>query len=244
MEIGAKKKRQIRHPSWRVYKAVTECGLDLKDFGLKEGIDIFIPQKNNDDLTEELKNLLSDPGYKDDQYEIQDCLYLFSVTEDRQLIEAMLLNNKSLAEIIDVMGCSDTFALTYSSLFFDTSVFKNHVDKLVYVKEGTCGAEASAKKLALSKGDEFIKAQHSVGSDKLSMDSILADTFARAYMAMNSNADMDDVSSQEVAQGWGNLMLKVAQHLSKQGSGDGGLDQLVINLQTTPAPTKSMDHLD
>jgi hypothetical protein len=226
-----------------VYKAAQDCSIDLKDFGLKD-IAVHMPYTNNDDLTNELCRALSDTSYQDGSYEIQSCLELFMNPPDRQLIEAMLLNNKSLSEVCDVIGCSDVFAMTYSSLFFDTSVFRNNVEKLVYVKEGTCGDEAVQKKVAITKGDEYFKAKQGVPSSKLNMDTILADTFAKAYLAMNSNADVDDISSQEIAQGWGTLMLKIAQHMSKNGDKEVGLDQLVIALQTASAPKRSMDQLD
>lgn len=236
--------RKIKHPSWRVYKAVQDCGLDIKDFGLKHDISVNMPYTNNDDLTNELCRALTDTTYEDGAYEIQSCLELFMNPNDRQLIEAMLLNNKSLSEVCDVIGCSDVFAMTYSSLFFDTTVFKNNVEKMIYVREGTCGDEAVQKKVAISKGDEYFKVKQGVPSSKLNMETILADTFAKAYLAMNQNAEVDDVSSQEVAQGWGNLMLKIAQHMAKSGDKDVGLDQLVIALQTAAAPKRSMDALD
>lgn len=243
MGIDTKPKRLIKHPSWRVYKAIADTGLDLKDFGLKD-IPVCIPYIVNDDLTDELCRALADTSYKDGPYEILPCLEMFMVPDDRQLIEAMLLNGKSLSEICDVMGCNETFTMTYSSLFFDTKIFKNNIEKLVYVKEGTCGDEAITKSNAMYKGDEYLKAKSGLPSSKLNMDMVLTDTFAKAYLAMNSNADVDDVGSQEVAQGWANIMLKVAAHLSKTGSSGGCLEDLIIALQTTPTPKRSFDELD
>jgi L-rhamnose mutarotase len=244
VSVLATQARKIKHPSWRVYKAAQDCGLDVKDFGLKTDIDVFMPYTTNDDLTNELCKALTDTSYVDSTYEIQSCLELFMSAPDRQLIEAMLLNNKSLAEVCDTISCSDVFAMTYSSLFFDTSIFKNNVEKMIYVREGTCGDDAVHKKVAINKGDEYFKVKQGVSGTKINMDTILADTFAKAYMAMNQNADIDDVSSQEIAQGWGNLMLKIAQHMSKNGDKDVGLDQLVIALQTAAAPKRSIDSLD
>lgn len=238
-----KPERKIKHPSWRVYKAAKDCGLEVKEFGLKE-IDVFIPYTKNDDLTDELCKALTDPNYRDGTFEIKECLEMFMEPSDRQLIEAMLLNNKSLSEVCDVLNCSDVFAMTYSSLFFDVSVFKNNVEKLIYVREGTCGDEAVHKKVALSKGDEYYKAKSGVSSSKINIDSVLADTFARAYMAMSQSADVDDISSQEVAQGWANIVLKVGAHLSKSGEKEIGLDQLVVALKTAAAPKRSIDELD
>ena len=236
--------RKIKHPSWRVYKAVQDCDLDIKEFGLKHDIDVYMPYTTNDDLTNELCRALSDTAYIDGAYEIQSCLELFMNPGDRQLIAAMLLNNKSLSEVCDVIGCSDIFAMTYSSLFFDTGVFRNNVEKMIYVREGTCGDEAIQKKVAISKGDEYFKVKQGVPSSKINVDTLLADTLAKAYMAMNTNAEIDDVSSQEIAQGWGTLMLKIAQHMSKSDNKDAGLDQLVIALQTAAAPKRSMDALE
>lgn len=241
--MATKPTRIIKHPSWRVYKAVQDCSLDLSDFHLKN-VQVHMPYTNNDDLTTALCSALNDPAYTDTTYEIQACLEMFMGEIDRQLIDGMLLNNKSLSEICDVVGCSDIFAITYSSLFFDTSVFKNNVEKMVYVREGTCGEDAVTKKIAITKGDEFLKIKNNVPSEKLNMDTMLADTFAKAYVIMQTYMESDDISSQEIAQGWGTYMLKMAAYKEKKGGSDSSLNDLTIALQTATAPKRSFDNLD
>jgi hypothetical protein len=234
--------KPIKHPSWRVYKAVQDCGLDATKFGLKD-ITPFYPYQKNDELTDELIKALKDPSYEDTTFEVKACLELFLNVMDRQLIEGMLLNNKSVSEICQLLDCSESFVLTYKSLFFDTSVFKNHVEKLVYVRQGTAGNDAVAKREFNEKGEEYFKAKLGLTSDKLSVDKVLLDTFAACYLALRKNAETDDIGAQEIAQGWGNLMVKIAAQLAKGGGKDMSIEDLIIQLQTTPPPQKSIEDL-
>lgn len=255
------KKRYIKHPSWRVYKAVKACNLELSDFGLKdfdtyntENKDVvagtraqqalYIPYDKNDDITDELCKALSDPNYKDSTYCITDCLTLFMNVSGRQLLEVMLLNGKSVSEICKTIECSEVFAMTYKSLFFDATVFTCLPDKLLYMREGTCGEDAQAKHNAEKHGEEYFKVKANLDSDKLSVDKILLDTFKTSYEYLHKNVVCDDVNSQEVSQGWANLVLKLATELRKKGLDDNDLSSIILTLTASPAPQRSIDDLD
>lgn len=252
-----KRIRYIKHPSWRVYKAAEYCKLEIEEFGLKNfdvanveskdknlELQLYVPYLEMDDLTKELCAALTDVKYKDTTYCVLECLDLFMDVTNRQLLEVMLLNNRSLEEICDIMGCSDSFALTYKSLFFDTTVFKTNVDRIVYVKEGTAGSDATQKNAAVDRGEEYIKIKAKVPNSKLSIDNLLADTLVTAFTYMNRNVTNDDVASQEIAQGWANTMLKFSQELRKTGVQENTIQDLVIALQTATAPKRSIDELD
>ena len=251
-------KRTIKHPSWRVYKAIQDCNLNLEDFGLKDfekynlnktdykkaDLFLYMPTNINDDLTNELCRALTDVDYKDDSYQILDCLETFLNVEGRQLLEVMILNGKTTSDICELMECSEIFALTYKSLFFDTSVFKINVDKLRYIAEGTCGVDAELKRTAREKGEDFLKVRDNIPSGKISVDNVLADTFVTAFKHMHMNVDSDDIASQEISQGWANTLLKFAQEMRKTGVENTSISDLVIALQTVAAPRKSIDDLD
>ena len=247
--------RYIKHPSWRVYKAISTCGLSVEDFKLKDftkvtvgkdspKLEVYIPSSTNDDLTNELCKALVDIDYKDTAYPITDCLTTFLSVDGRQLIEVLLLNGKPITEICSVVGCSAEFALTYQSLFYDISVFKSNADRLIYMQEGIAGQDAMLKKMALEKGEEFLKLRSSVPNSKVNIDSVLVDTFMTAFHSMHKNVINDDIASQEVSQGWANTMLKFAVEIRKKGVEEETLNDLIVALKTSEAPQKSIDELD
>ena len=250
--------RYIKHPSWRVYKAISHCGLNVEDFKLKDfekvnatntnkdapRLEVYIPSAVSDDLTNELCKALVDVDYKDTSYPITDCLTTFLSVEGRQLIEVLLLNGKPITEICNVVGCSSDFALTYQSLFYDITVFKSNADRLIYMQEGISGQDAMLKKMALARGEEFLKLRSSVPNSKVNIDSVLVDTFMTAFHSMHKNVVNDDIASQEVSQGWANTMLKFAVEIRKKGVEEETLNDLIIALKTAEAPRKSIDELD
>ena len=250
--------RYIKHPSWRVYKAISDCGLSIEDFKLKDfdkanaanpnkdapKLEVYMPSSVNDDLTNELCKALTTIGYQDTTYPIADCLTTFISVEGRQLVEVLILNGKPLTEICSVVGCSSEFALTYQSLFYDTTVFKSNADRLIYLQEGVSGQDASLKKMALEKGEEALKLQSRVPNSKVNIDNVLVDTFMTAFNCMHKNVMNEDIASQEVSQGWANTMLKFAVEIRKKGVEEQTINDLIVALKTTQAPQKSIDELD
>lgn len=233
----------IRHPSWRIYKIIKDLNLKLLDYGLKD-TPVEILYINDDDLMSELKKVLTDDTYKDTNFPIKECLDIFREAYDRQLMEGMLLAGKSVSEVCETLDCDDALVLTYKSLFFDTSIFRNSVDKLIYVKRGTIGEDSLSKTEILSKGTEYLKAKYGIASNKLSVADILSDTLAKAYLKMIENADQEGSDAQESAIGWSNTIIKVAEYLRKNNQGDLTLNDLVIELRTGTAPTKSIADLE
>lgn len=246
--------RYIKHPSWRVYKAALDCNisptvLKLRDFSkvnaTREGhtIDIYIPYKDNDDLTNELCKVLKDESYKETKYGISDCLDLFVDVKNKQLLEVMLLNDRPLSEICKMVNCSNSFALTYKSLFYDTTVFKTNAEKRVYLAEGCCPEDAIYKKEYLEKGEEYVKLKNA-NPENVDLNRILYDALAASYKAMFNNINEADTNSQEIAQGWADKILKLVVELKKNTTTDDDtLSRLIINLTTENAPTKSIDDL-
>ena len=234
--------KKIKHPSWRVYKALQDCDLPISDYGLKE-INVYMPYVNNDDLTNELCKILVDPNYVDLTYGINDCLNLFRDKNGRQLIEMLLLENKAVAEISEEMDCAEGFVLTYKSLFFDISVFANKIEKLIYVREGTCGEDAVNKSYLMEKGEEFVKNKLGIRNTKVSVDTIINDALGRSYVAMLKHVEENDLEYQGVAMGWANTIVKLAAQLQKRGNSGMTINDLQILLKSTPIPEKSIDDL-
>lgn len=234
--------KKIKHPSWRVYKAIQDCNLSVSDYGLKD-INVYIPYLNNDDLTNELCKILADPEYIETTYGIHDCFELFKNIHGRQLLEVLLLANKSLADIAEEMDCTEAFVLTYKSLFYDTSIFSNKIEKLVYVRNGVCGEDAIIKSDFMEKGEEYVRSKLGFRSDKVSIDSVMKEAFTRSYVAMLKHIEDSDLEYQGVAMGWANTMVKFASHIQKKGNNGMTINDLQVILKSSPIPDKSIDDL-
>lgn len=241
--------REIRHPSWRVYKALQDCAarnpdgiFDVTDYGLKD-VRVYMPYQGNDDLTDELVNHIENPEYKEDNYGIRQCLDIFLSIEDRRMVESLILNGLSPAELSTTIGCDESVALTYISVFFDTSVFRNHVDKIVYTREGVRGDDLIAKDSAMKNGTSYTKLSVGLGKKDLVIDDLLKDAIAVAYMNFIDRSKDAGVDEQFAAQGWGNVMVKLAQNLNKKGNNSLNIEDLSIILQNSPPPKKSVADL-
>ena len=249
-------RRVIRHPSWRVYSVIYDLGVAPDIFGLKD-TPVEILSVRPDSLTEALgaliktvfidkvplEEVLADKA-KYDPADIATCLETFLDIDGRHFLEAMLLANNSIDEICDVLGCDISYALTYSALFFDVKAFRNNVDRLTYVKLGTSGVDALNKNKAMSEGIEVLKTKLGVSPDRISTGMVLSDTFAKAYLKMLDLMDMNDLEYQESAQGWANIMIKIAQHLAKETGGNLQIADLAIKLVGTPPPAKGIGDLE
>ena len=238
MEVAKK----VKHPSWRVYRAVQDCNLVLSDYGLKDTA-VHIPYTTNDDLTNELCKLLNDDSYEDLTYGIGDCLDMFKDISGRQLIEVLLLANKPIMEIAEELDCSEAFVLTYKSLFYDTSVFSNKIEKLVYVRNGTCGEDAIIKSNLMEKGEEYVMSKLGFRSNKVSVDTIMNDAFSRSYVALLKHIEENDLEYQGVAMGWANTLVKLAAQIQKRGNTGMTISDLQVFLKPAPVPDKGMEDL-
>ena len=221
--------------------AVKDLDIDLAELGLK---DILLDSPPSDFLCEELAKALKDPeAYKDKDYAITDCLNVFRRIKDRQIIEALLLNGKTCADIMALTECSENFILTYSSVFYDISVFLNEFDRTLYLNAGTSGIDAEMKKSVKLQGEEYFKLKSGVSSGKLSVDDILLEGFFIAYSQMMSQAKVDDLNNQEVAQGWANTTIKYAQMLKKGTKGPSDIQDFVIKFKSSGSGFKGLADL-
>ena len=242
-------KRLIKHPSWRVYRALQDC-FDIKDLSprkycLKEGIDVYFPYTKLDDLTASLVTALKNPDFVDKVYGVDECLRLFKDTQGRQLIETMLLSYRSVMEIKQQLRMDENSILTYKSVFFDTSVFKNDIEKRTYIKEGTAGDDNMYKTMLEQHGEAYVRERLGVASEEPPLDSMMKKGFMKSYLAMVENMDnLDDPEFQYVAQGWGNLMIKFAAQVQKKGGSGMTLDDLKVMLKTTEPPKRAIDTLN
>lgn len=249
-------RRVIRHPSWRVYSVIYDLGIAPDIFGLKD-TPVEILGVRPDSLTEALGRLLKTifidkvpleevlaNKEKYDPEDIATCLETFLDIDGRHFLEAMLLAHNSIDEICEVLGCDASYALTYSMLFFDTKAFRNNVDRLTYARLGTVGVDARNKNRALVEGVQVLKAKLGISPDKISTGMVLSDTFVKSYLKMQELMDNNDLESQESAQGWANIMIKIAQHLSKETGGNLQIADLAIQLVATPPPTKGIGDLE
>ena len=225
-----------------MYKAIQDCNLVITDYGLKD-VAVHIPYTNNDDLTSELCKLLNDDTYEDTTYGIGDCLEMFKDKSGRQLIEVLLLGNKPIMEIAEELDCTEAFVLTYRSLFYDTSVFSNKIEKLVYVRNGTCGEDAILKANLMEKGEEYVRSKLGIRSNKISVDTIMNDAFSRSYVALLKHIEENDLEYQGVAMGWANTLVKLAAQIQKRGNSGMTISDLQVFLKTAPTPDKGMEDL-
>lgn len=230
--------QKVKHPSWRVYKALNDCGLSLRPYELAEGIDVYYPYEVEDELTGQLKLLLTDK-LVEDTFGIEECHRIFSDVYDRQVLEGMLLNGKTPSEISNTLGILSETILTYSALFFDVTVFKNEVEKLVYVRKGTWGCDQKAKLELKERGEEFLKASRGIGSDKLSIEAILTEMLAKSYVKYMTNADSDPFT----AQGWANISARLAGQLMKKNGSGATLADFFVDLVGVEAPKTTRDQL-
>ena len=252
---SSNQQRLLRHPSWRVYSVINELALDPGIFCLRD-IPVEVLGVRPDSLTVSLKELIElifvqgvtlaaviEDRDNLDPAGLAVCLETFLDVEGRQYIEGLLLADRSIEEICEILGCSSDYVLTYSSLFFDTKAFRNNVDKITYVKLGTIGADAINKNHSVVKGIEYLKNKLGTTPDKLNSGMILSDIYVKAYIKILELIDRDDVEWQESAQGWGNLLVKLAQQISKETGGNLEISDLAIRLTQTPAPQKGIEDL-
>lgn len=229
---------KIKHPSWRVFIAIKECDISPRDFDLLDGADIYIPYENKDELTLGLIEYLKGE-LKEDIFGIAECHGIFSDTYERQVLESMLLNNRPPAEISATLKLSSSAVLTYSSLYFDTTVFSNDVEKLVYIRKGTYGCDQKAKIELRERGEEFMKASRGVHPDKISVEQLLSEMLAKSYVKYMTNVDSDPYT----AQGWASISTKIASQLMKKKSGSTPIEEFFVQLMDTAPPKTTREDL-
>lgn len=255
---------KIRHPSWRIYKALEEVKkklpllkkkkiVDIKDeselsptiFGLKEDIDVYYPYGDPDDLTNEIIACIIDPDYSDKgKFGIEECMSIFCDIENRQLLEGMLMDNALPSDISLELGYSTETILTYSSAFFDTSVWRSGSDKLAYIKQGLIGIDGSRKALITTKGIDYVATKYYNRPHKVRMERALADMFGKAYEQVIANIESDEPEDQIRAQGWAKKMIETFKELKNASKEDGGIRELSIALKTDSAPQKGIEELN
>lgn len=233
--------KKYRHPSWRVYRALRELEMNPKTFGLHDGVEIDYPQNFVDDLSAKLSKMLANPDYTDPDFPLRECLDLFTDIKSRQLLEGLLLSGKSISDISDLINASDNFIATYAALFYDVSVFRSHIDKMVYATEATIGEDRRVKEKIIIRGPEHFQASNRVTAPKLSIDSLLANSAALAYEKLLNYAD--DADSQELALGWCNALVKVSTVMSKKRSTQVSLKDFILELQGDTEPLPTLDDL-
>ena len=77
--LGRYTSAKIRHPSWRIYKAIDTIRSDVKNlkiydeiapeaFGLKGDIDVYYPFETSDELTDEIVDAIMREDYTDSYF--------------------------------------------------------------------------------------------------------------------------------------------------------------------------------
>ena len=257
-QTGLLKVPPVKHPSWRVYRAVANAGLSLADFGLKD-CSIYYPYEREDEYTTALTTILktvnpetikATKGQTDRQFEdVEDplilvpCLELFLDLYSRQLIEGLILSNNQNSEITQKLHCSEEFIVKYRETFFDASIFKLESEKLNYIQNGTVPKDHATKMELLTNGAEYLAAKYGLVKQDINVRTVLAEAFARSYIQMVKLADIDDLEAQDRAIGWANTMAKFASELQKDKSTNMTIEDLVINLTAADAPTLAIGDL-
>lgn len=250
-----KSARFIRHPSWRVYKALADIrstasspeeisDLTLAEFGLSDNIEVYYPYLINDELTEEIIAALTDENYEDTDFKVGACLSLFCDITSRQLLEGMLLGGDLPEDIADELGYSISLVQTYAQVFFDTSVWRSDADKLAYITRGTIGKDAEIKRLIWENGLEYVRAHVFHMPAKLRMETALKTIFGDAYTVIMDKIRSGDNEDQKIAQAWARQSLDIFKELKNAAKGTGGIRELTIALDTSRAPRISIEDLE
>lgn len=246
---------KIRHPSWRVYKAVSEVrrrfgnditiidGLSLEAFCLKQDIDIYYPYDDTDGLTEQLIDALTTPNYKNDALPIADTLCLFLDATGRQYLESLLMTGMTPYDTSDDTGYSMEFIQTYSSLFYDVTVWRTHADKQNYLNKATIGVDRATKLEVDKNGLDYAKAKIFRVASKIKVEQAVLNLFAESYKQAMHYMHTDSPEDQEVAQGWTKLTIATYKELKNINQSDGGIKELTIALQSSPAPKIGINDL-
>lgn len=258
------KNAKIRHPSWRIYKAIKDIKANLPEikkqglidpeeletlapqtFGLKEDIDVYIPYEENDDLTNEIIAAIINPEYIDSgKYGIDECMAIFCDIENRQLLEGMLMEGCMPGDIALDLGYSSNTVQTYSAAFYDTSVWRSPGDKITYIKLGTIGTDSVRKLLINNEGVDYVAASLYHKPRKIKMENAMLDMFGRAYQEVIYGLKSSEEESQIAAQKWATNAVAIFKELKNASKGDGGIRELSIALHSDPAPQKGINDLE
>lgn len=246
----------IRHPSWRIYRALEEIKasnavsehikdeLSLELFGLKTDAKVYYPYRNLDDVTLELVAALTHADYEDTDFFMDQCLSLFLDVKARQLLECSLMDDMMPADIGRDLGMPTSVVQSYKTIFFDISVWRNDADKIYYIRRGTVGDDSTYKNMALDKGIDYMKVRKFNMPAKIHLEKSLGTVFGKAYQKTIDFMDSDAGEDQKVAQDWTKQLVNLYRELKSASRAEGGIRELTIALQTNPAPSKSMDDLD
>lgn len=246
----------IRHPSWRIYRALEEIKasnavsehikdeLSLELFGLKTDAKVYYPYRNLDDVTLELVAALTHEDYEDTDFFMDQCLSLFLDVKARQLLECSLMTDMMPADIGRDLGMPTSVVQSYKTIFFDISVWRNDADKLYYIRRGTVGDDSTYKNMALDKGIDYMKVRKFNMPAKIHLEKSLGTVFGKAYQKTIDFMDSDAGEDQKVAQDWTKQLVNLYRELKSASRAEGGIRELTIALQTNPAPSKSMDDLE
>lgn len=246
----------IRHPSWRIYRALEVIKADdavpdnvkeelsLELFGLKPDAEVYYPYKNLDDVTLELIAAFTHEDYEDKVFFMDQCLSLFLDVKARQLLECSLIEDLMPADIGRDLGMPTSVVQSYKTIFFDISVWRNDADKLYYIRKGTVGDDSTFKNIALENGLDYLKVRKFNMPAKLHLERSLGTVFGKAYLKTINFLDSDAGEDQKVAQDWTKQLIGLYRELKSASRAEGGIRELTIALQTNPAPTKSLDDLE
>ena len=246
---------KIRHPSWRIYKAIDTIRSDVKNlkiydeiapeaFGLKGDIDVYYPFETNDELTDEIVDAIMREDYTDSYFCIAECMGLFLDTKQRQLIEIMLMSGLLPEEVAADLGQKSAMVETYANVFFDVSVWRTRADRMAYLLRGTIGEDARIKNMAEQRGVDYVLTSVFNMPAKIRMDKALANLFGVAYKQAINRADNDDNDDQKCAQEWVKRTIEIYRELKAANTADGGIKELKIALETRPAPAIGIDDLE
>lgn len=239
---------KVRHPSWRVYRALQELPELEEKFGLRQGIDVYYPYNDLDDLTISLIHILAgDPDYDDSVFNIYPAYMIFSDVKLRQPIECMFLAGWSPIKIEEATGISAGVASIYHDVFFDLTVIENGTNGIrSYVARGTDGVDGGLKRTYLDRGIDYVLADtKAISHDKHSVDGMMMTMMVQAFKLARSKSESDERDDQISAQNWAQLLKQYAQYFNNASKGKGNLsvEKLLIELETE-APPQGVDSLD
>jgi len=150
----------------------------------------------------------------------------------REVMEAFLLATATPSEIHSILQVPENVTDTYEHLFFDTSVFKNELDRINYAytyERDDFGA--SLKKFVIDMGKESLKIKMGRGSYVVDPQYVQDGIRSTAYlMGQMIKANPMDSRMARESLNWAKLGLKAATSVEKEDN-KGDIDKISIALE-------------
>lgn len=237
----------ILHPAWRFILALRAKGIDPHAEGLPQDggchtwnktskiLSDIIAEDCGCDQTDSPAERQSQPGVV--RFNLMSAYRFYSLKKQRAQVETYLLAGGDEAWLVSALQIKQGVLDAYKSAFFDLGVFRNGIDKMVYVDTINDYHERETKKNWI-KGPEYMKWQMGYKVNTLDVKDALTSLLSDVYYRLKQSPD-DTTSS---------LKLRdVAAKMGKELIGNKGADDLrrrleeIITLDTQQHTYKTLE---